>query len=52
MPEVKKVYFQSPDASLIIERFAAVQPKVTKIPFEDGKIPVVNIDQFLIPNEF
>ncbi len=47
MTKLKKVYFQAPDADALIERFNSIRDDL------DGNVlvPILNCDQFYIPNE-
>ncbi len=47
MPNLKKVYFQAPDANNLIERFQNIQ---STLPIE-ALVPKTDIYQFVIPNE-
>ncbi|MGE0561962.1 MAG: hypothetical protein AB7O47_09110 [Flavobacteriales bacterium] len=48
MKNLKKVYFQSPDATIINERFQAIKDNLTGIELVNR----FDVEQFLIPNEF
>jgi hypothetical protein len=47
MTNLKKVYFQAPDADILKERFKAIKDDLTGIEL----IPKFDLDQFLLPNE-
>ena len=47
MSKLQKVYFQSPEADAIIERFGSIRDDINS----SNLIPINNCDQFYIPNE-
>ena len=47
MTNLKRVYFQAPDADNLLERFKAIKDDLTNIEL----IPKYDVEQFLLPNE-
>ena len=47
MKNLKNVYFQAPDADLLIERFKAIRDDLTGIQL----LPKFDLEQFVLPNE-
>lgn len=47
MKKLKRVYFQAPDANIIIERFQAIRDDLTGLEL----IPKFDLGQFVLPNE-
>lgn len=47
MKNLKRVYFQAPDAEILIERFKAIKDDVENIEL----IPKYDLEQFVLPNE-
>jgi len=47
MSQLRRVYFQSPEADSLIERFNAIKDEVKNIEL----VPMADVEQFLLPNE-